>query len=170
MAFNSSAFYWCDNANIIRGKAIHTGFGDRDLDLQKANPLYLRPLLEDNRYRDAKFILLHASYPYVREAGYLASIYPQVYLDVGLAVPFLSVAGMRETVGMLLELAPTSKLMYSSDAHFIPELYYLGAKWGRESLGNVLEQGLREGDLIAKEAEEIAIAILHNNARQLYQG
>ena len=117
----------------------HTGFGDPDLDLRLGNPLYMRSLLEDRRFRNAPIVLLHASYPYAQEAGYLASVYPQVYLDFGLAVPFLSVAGMRSTLQQLLELAPTSKLMYSSDAHNIPELYYLGAKWGREVLGQVLD-------------------------------
>ena len=52
----------------------------------------------------------------MREAGYLASVYPRVYLDFGLAVPFLSSSGMWNTLRQLLELAPTSKLMYSSDA------------------------------------------------------
>ncbi len=147
----------------------HTGFGDPDLDLRLANPLYLRPLLEDRRYRRAPIVLLHAAYPYSREAGYLASVYPQVYLDFGLAVPLLSVAGMRQTVQMLLELTPTSKLLYSSDAHLIPDLYYLGAKWGRQALAQALEQAIQDGDLTAQEAEEIALAILHQNARRLHR-
>jgi predicted TIM-barrel fold metal-dependent hydrolase len=146
----------------------HTGFGDPDLDLRWANPLHLRPLLEDRRYRNASIVLLHASYPYMREAGYLASVYPQVYLDFGLAVPFLSVAGMRAALRMLLELAPTTKLLYSSDAHFIPELFYLGAKWSRTVLRNVLEEAVRDGDLTAQEAEAVAISILCENARALY--
>ncbi len=147
----------------------HTGFGDPDLDLRLANPLYLRQLLEDRRWRDAPIVLLHASYPYAREAGYLASVYPQVYLDFGLAVPFLSVAGMRSSLRQLLELAPTTKLMYSSDAHNIPELYYLGAKWGREVLGEMLEMAVRDSDLTAVEAESVGRAILAENARLLYQ-
>lgn len=65
-------------------------------------------------------MLLHAGYPFVREAAYLASVYSQVYVDIGLAVPFLSVAGMRGVLQQLLELSPVSKLMYSSDAHMIP--------------------------------------------------
>jgi predicted TIM-barrel fold metal-dependent hydrolase len=146
----------------------HTGFGDPDLDLRLANPLYMRSLLEDRRFRNAPIVLLHASYPYAQEAGYLASVYPQVYLDFGLAVPFLSVAGMRSTVQQLLELAPTSKLMYSSDAHNIPELYYLGAKWGREVLGQVLDGAVKDSDLTAKEAESVARAILCENARALH--
>lgn len=146
----------------------HTGFGDPDLNLQLANPLYMRSLLEDKHFRNVPIVLLHACYPYVQEAGYLASVYPQVYLDFGLAVPLLSVAGMRRTVQQLLELAPTSKLMYSSDAHNIPELYYLGAKWGREVLGQVLDEAIKDGDLTVQEAESVATAILRENAHILY--
>jgi predicted TIM-barrel fold metal-dependent hydrolase len=147
----------------------HTGFGDPDLDLQLSNPLYMRSLFEDKRFHNAPIVLLHASYPFVREAGYLASVYPQVYLDFGLAVPFLSVAGMRRVVQQLLELAPTSKLMYSSDAHNIPELYYLGAKWGREVLAQVLDEAIKDSDLTANEAESVARAILCENARALHR-
>ncbi|HEY9673094.1 MAG TPA: amidohydrolase family protein [Waterburya sp.] len=147
----------------------HTGFGDPDLNLQAGNPLNMRSLLEDSRFHNAPIVLLHASYPYVQEAGYLASVYPQVYLDFGLAVPFLSVAGMRRTMQQLLELAPISKLMYSSDAHNIPELYYLGAKWGREVLAQILDEAIKDGDLRTSEAESVATAILSENARTLHQ-
>jgi predicted TIM-barrel fold metal-dependent hydrolase len=148
---------------------LHTGFGDPDLDLRLANPLHLRPILEDPRLRAAPTVLLHASYPFSREAGYLASVYPQVYLDTGLAVPMLSVAGMRGAVGGLLELAPASKLLYSSDAHLIPELYYVAAKWGRIVLGQVLEGAVRDGDLTAAEADGVAVGVLRDNARRLYR-
>ena len=130
--------------------------------------LHLRPLLEDRRLRDAPVVLLHASYPFVREAGYLASVYPQVYLDMGLAVPLLSVAGMRAAVEALLELAPVTKLMYSSDAHFLPEMYYLAAKWGRRVLGDALDRAVRDADLSPAEAEQAAALILRDNARALY--
>ena len=109
----------------------HTGFGDPDLDLRLANPLHLRPVLEDPELKHARLVLLHASYPYAREAGYLAAMYPQVFVDYGLAVPCLSVAGMRRALAMLLELAPTSKVLYSSDAHVVPELYHGCARGGR---------------------------------------
>jgi predicted TIM-barrel fold metal-dependent hydrolase len=147
----------------------HTGFGDPDLDLRTANPLGLRPLLEEPRFRRAPIVLLHASYPFAREAGYLASVYPQVYVDFGLAVPLLSVAGMRAAVAMLLELAPTGKVMYSSDAHLIPELFYLGAKWGRTILGEVLEGAVHDGDLSAAEADAVAVAVLRDNARGIHR-
>ena len=146
----------------------HTGFGDPDLDLRLANPLHLRPLLESRRHSRAPVVLLHAGYPFVREAAYLASVYPHVYVDIGLTIPFLSVAGMRGVLQQLLELSPVSKLMFSSDAHVIPELYYLGAKWGREALGEVLDNAITDSDLTAGEAEDAAKAILAENANRLY--
>jgi predicted TIM-barrel fold metal-dependent hydrolase len=148
---------------------LHTGFGDPDLDLRLANPLHLRHVLEAAAFREAAVVLLHASYPFAREAGYMASVYPQVFLDLGLAVPLLSVKGMREVVGQLLELAPWSKLLYSSDAHLIPELFYLGAKWGRRVLGEVLDRMVGDGDLSAAEAETLAQGVLADNARRLYR-
>lgn len=147
----------------------HTGFGDPDLDLRLANPLHLRPLLEDPSLADARVVLLHASYPYAREAGYLAAMYPQVFVDYGLAVPCLSVSGMRRALGMLLELAPTSKVLYSSDAHVVPELYFVCAKWGRRVLGDVLEEAVVDGDLSAGEAEVAAEAVLRGNAHRVYR-
>ncbi|WP_322800996.1 amidohydrolase family protein [Thermoflexus sp.] len=146
----------------------HTGFGDPDLDLRWANPLHLRPLLEHPGFQRVPFVLLHASYPYTREAGYLAAVYPHVYVDLGLAIPFLSRSGMAFAVRAFLEFTPLSKIMFSTDAHLIPELFYLGARWGRRILGEVLEETIRAGDLTATEAEEAAEAILRRNARTLY--
>ncbi|KAI0494063.1 hypothetical protein KFK09_024194 [Dendrobium nobile] len=56
---------------------IHTGFGDKDLDLRQCNPLHLRTVLEERRFSRSRIVLLHAAYPYSREASYLASVYPQ---------------------------------------------------------------------------------------------
>jgi hypothetical protein len=63
----------------------HTGLGDNDIRLPKANPAYLQTLIE--AYPKAKFILLHSGYPYTREAGYLATVYDNVYLD---CIPILN--------------------------------------------------------------------------------
>jgi predicted TIM-barrel fold metal-dependent hydrolase len=148
----------------------HTGFGDPDLDLRLATPLHLRAVLEEPRFRGVPIVMLHASYPFVREAGYLAATYSNVYLDFGLAIPLLSVHGMECALAQLLELAPASKVMYSSDAHHIPELYYLSACRAREALGNVLDQAVRDRDLTADEAEVVAEGVLRSNARRVYRG
>lgn len=146
---------------------IHTGYGDPDLDLRAANPLLLRPLLEDPRYRGAPLVLLHASYPYVRESSYLSSVYGHVYSDVSLVIPF-AVSDMRAIWRQMLALAPLSKVLYASDGFSIPELYWTGARWARESLADVLSELIELGALDKREALESARWILHDNAYRLY--
>jgi hypothetical protein len=57
----------------------HTGLGDNSLRLVKANPAYMQNIIE--AYPKTKIVLLHSSYPFTREAGYLVTVYDNVYLD-----------------------------------------------------------------------------------------
>ncbi|XP_051152455.1 protein fluG isoform X2 [Andrographis paniculata] len=148
---------------------IHTGFGDKDLDLRLSNPLLLRNLLEDTRFSKSRIVLLHASYPFSKEASYLASVYPQVYLDFGLAVPKLSFHGMISSMKELLDLAPMNKVMFSSDGVAFPESFYLGAKKAREVVFAVLRDACIDGDLSIPEALQTAKDIFSDNARELYK-
>ncbi|XP_022888646.1 protein fluG isoform X2 [Olea europaea var. sylvestris] len=148
---------------------IHTGFGDKDLDLRLANPLHLRSLLEDSRFSKCRVVLLHASYPFSREASYLASVYPQVYLDFGLAVPKLSFHGMLSSVKELLELAPMKKVMFSTDGCAFPESFYLGAKKAREIVFGVLRDACMDGDLSISESLQAVKDIFAENSNQLYK-
>ncbi len=143
----------------------HTGFGDTDLDLLAANPLHLRGLVE--RYRRVPFVLLHASYPYVRELGYLAAVHANVYADLGLAVPYLA-ADIPAMLRQMLALAPSSKLVFSTDASSVPDIFWLGARWGRWGLRTVLEELVGLGALAVGEAVDAASQILGGNAARLY--
>lgn len=135
---------------------VHTGFGDADLSLPLSRPGLLKPLIE--RFDTTPWVLLHC-YPFVREAGWLAHVYPNVWFDLSLTIPHVSqpVTALLEA----LELAPFSKLLYASDAARTPELYLLGATWWRDALAEALER-LGEG-------EEAARAILRENALRLYR-
>jgi predicted TIM-barrel fold metal-dependent hydrolase len=144
----------------------HTGFGDDDADLRTANPLHLRPLLRDRSLRAAPIVLLHC-WPYCREAGYLAGIYAHVYADLSLAIPFTAHGGAA-AIRMVLEQAPTSKVLLSTDAFSIPEIFYLGALHARESLATAFAQLQAEGWLTAGQAEKAARQMLHENAARIY--
>jgi uncharacterized protein len=133
---------------------VHCGFGDSDLWLARADPSHLKPLIE--RFRETRFVLLHC-YPFVREAGWLAHVYGNVWFDLSLTIPHVS--RPAEALREALELAPVSKLLYASDAARTPELYYLAAKWWREALAEVLPP---------EDAESDARAILRENALALY--
>jgi hypothetical protein len=137
---------------------VHAGFGDSDLFIPRVHPGYLKPLIE--RFCDTTFVLLHC-YPFVREAGWLAHVYGNVYFDLSLTIPH--VARPAEMVREALELAPVSKLLYASDAARTPELYYLAAKWWREALAEVLPELLGDDD-----ASDAGSRILRENARALY--
>jgi predicted TIM-barrel fold metal-dependent hydrolase len=112
------------------------------------------------RFAATSFVLLHC-YPFVREAGWLAHVYANVWFDLSLTIPH--VARPAEQVREALELAPVSKLLYASDAARTPELYLLAAKWWRETLAEVLSE-----ELPAEEAEQAGRAILRENALVLY--
>ncbi|KAG0564877.1 hypothetical protein KC19_8G147000 [Ceratodon purpureus] len=148
---------------------IHTGFGDKDLQLELANPLHLRAILEDPLFVKSRIVLLHGSYPFMREASYLASVYSQVHIDFGLVVPMLSVRGMRCALSDLLDLAPVNKIMFSSDGYAFPETFFLGAKWSRDILTRVLCESYDNGDLTLEEAVAAAESILNRNAIEFYK-
>ena len=145
----------------------HCGFGDTDLDLLKANPVLLRPVFE--RYPGVSVVLLHAAWPYTRSAAYLTSVYSKVYLDLGLSIPLLSVRGMFRAVDEALEIAPVTKLLYSSDAHSVPDAFYLAARWGRRVLAAVIAAAVASGDLGQAEAKAAIRKILAENAIKLYK-
>ena len=105
-------------------------------------------------------MLLHC-YPFVREAGWMAHVYGNVYFDLSLTIPH--VAWPAEALAEALELAPVSKLLYASDAARTPELYYLAAKWWREALAEVLPELLEVDD-----AADAGARILRENALGLY--
>jgi len=79
-------------------------------------------------------VLLHASYPWTKEAGYLASVYDNVYADIGEVFPFLSKEGQENAIREILELCPTEKMMWSTDGHWFPETYLLAIIQVREAL------------------------------------
>jgi uncharacterized protein len=133
---------------------VHCGFGDSDLHLARSDPSHLKPLIE--RFRETTFVLLHC-YPFVREAGWLAHVYGNVFFDLSLTIPH--VARPAEVLREALELAPVSKLLYASDAARTPELYYLASTWWRQALAEVLAE---DG------AEEDARLVLRENAQRLY--
>lgn len=147
----------------------HTGYGDPDLDLRLANPLHLRPLFEAEALSDAPIVLLHASYPYTREAAYLAAVYPNAYLDISFSLPPLDRLQLTEALAAALGTAPASKLLCSSDGACIPEHYYLGAVRARQLVSQVLGQMQELGELSAEDAQEMGGMLLRANALRLYR-
>ena len=144
----------------------HTGLGDPDLDLTLVDPAALRLLFAD-RFRAAPIVLLHTGYPYVRSLAYLAAIFPNVYADMGETILFAP-GEATEIYRELIGLAPASKLLFSTDASLVPELYWLGARVGRRALGRVLDEHIADGSIDESIALDWAERILWRNAEAVY--
>ncbi len=157
---------WC-GADLGLPIQLHVGYGDRDVDLQRGNPLLLTDLLRALEPTGTPVMLLH-NYPYHREAGYLAQVFPHVYVDAGLATHNI---GHRATalIAETLELCPFGKFLYSSDGFGLPELHYLGAVLFRRGLSDLLRAGLGDGAWTADDAERIARMAGAGNARRVYR-
>ena len=143
---------------------VHVGFGDRDLDLNRTDPLLMLPLLRT--MAPVPVLLLHC-YPFHRQAGYLAQAFDHVNFDVGLAINYL---GSRSTalVAEALDTAPFAKQLYSSDAFGPPELHLLGAVLWRRAMGLVLGEWVRTGECGEADAIAIVDMIGVHNAERVY--
>jgi predicted TIM-barrel fold metal-dependent hydrolase len=146
----------------------HVGYGDTDANMLLANPLHLRDVLETRSYRGMRVVLLHECYPYTREGAYLAAVYENVYFDLSYGIPFLGYDEMVAFTRATLGVAPLSKLLYSSDAVGVPELYWISARDGRRILGQALGECIASGDLNLQQAEAAGASILRDNAVALY--
>ncbi|HLX58955.1 MAG TPA: hypothetical protein VKR83_18190, partial [Ktedonobacteraceae bacterium] len=91
-----------------------------------------------------------------------------VYLDLSYGIPFLGYNEMLEFTRAAFDVAPFSKLLYSSDGVGVPELHWMSALDGRRILGQVLGEIVANGDLDAAEAEAAGVAVLRDNAMKLY--
>ena len=157
---------WC-GVDLGLPVQFHVGYGDSDVDLHRCNPLLLTPLLRAIQPAGTPVMLLH-NYPFHREAGYLAQVFPHVYVDAGLATHNLG----RRAGALLaeaLELAPFGKFLYSSDAFGLPELYYLAAVLFRTALSAFLKAGLQEDHFSERTVVRLTRMLCADNAKRAYQ-
>jgi predicted TIM-barrel fold metal-dependent hydrolase len=145
---------------------LHVGYGDNDVDLLRCDPLHLTPFLRATALRGVPVLLLH-NYPFHRHAAYLAQVFDHVFMDVGLAVHNTG-ALSRRLIEETLELVPFTKLLFSSDAFGLAELYYLGAELFRLGLDEVLEDLVQRDELAEADARAIGTQVSGENARRVY--
>jgi hypothetical protein len=67
-----------------------------------------------------------------------------------------------------LEVAPFDKVLFSTDAFGLAELYLCGALLWRRGLAQVMDEWLARDWLSAADAERLVTMIAHDNARRAY--
>jgi predicted TIM-barrel fold metal-dependent hydrolase len=145
----------------------HVGFGDPDVRLHRADPSLMHDFLLATQAAGTPIMLLHC-YPYHRQAGYLANVFPHVYMDVGEALNHVG-ARSAAVLAEALELTPFHKMLYSSDAFGLPELHYLGATGFRRDLARVTGAFAADGAWSAADADRVGHLVGAANARRVYR-
>ncbi|GAB3600294.1 amidohydrolase family protein [Microbacterium tumbae] len=145
---------------------VHAGFGNTNLRLETANPAVMQPLVAATQRTGGRIVFLHC-YPYLREAGFLAQIYPHVFLDAGLSINYLG-ANADSVVRETLDLAPFGKVLFSSDAWGLPELVQLGARLWRDATARVLSDYMTVHGWPLAEAVRVGELVAWRNAETLY--
>ena len=75
------------------------------------------------------------------------------------------VAFTRQALG----IAPASKLLYSSDGIYVPEMYWASALRGRSILSQVLQEMIVADEIDQEQAYHIAQHVLHDTACTIYK-
>ncbi|NGO06679.1 amidohydrolase family protein [Streptomyces sp. HC44] len=145
---------------------LHTGFGDSDIRMHRVDPSLLTDWLHLTS-GTIPVLLLHC-WPYQRQAAYLATVFEQVYLDVGPTLHYVGPGRARAILEEALEITPFRKLLYSSDAYGVAEFYQLGALAFRHGLAALLQDRVDADELSLPDALRIARWTGRDNACRVY--
>jgi uncharacterized protein len=143
----------------------HCGGGDPDIDLVHARPEYLFPLLID--VQDQPVVLVHSGYPWVREAAYIASVLPNVYLELSELIPW-GFGQVEWALEMLVGTVPAAKLLYGSDEAGEPEAFWISALLARRALERVLDGFVEREYVTVGHAERLGAMVLGESCRALH--
>ena len=143
----------------------HCGGGDPDINLRHADPIAIFPLLVD--VQDQPVVLVHSGYPWVREAAYVASVLPNVYLELSELIPW-GWGQVEWALEMLVGTVPAAKLLYGSDEAGEPEAFWASAILARTSLERVLTRFVERDHLTEQEARDLGKLVLGDACRALH--
>jgi len=145
----------------------HVGFQARPyMKLPDTRPGQLWSLL--NRFRNARFNMLHAGIPWMDEAAIMAKHFPNLYLDMGWThamSPELSYRAIKSYVDLL----PRNKVIGFGGDYGIVEKVFGHLTLARENISRALSQKVTEGAISDKAARKWAQALLYNNPIEAYK-
>ncbi|HHY94295.1 MAG TPA: amidohydrolase family protein [Firmicutes bacterium] len=147
---------------------IHTGAGDSEIRLETARPELLYDLLTTDPFSEVRTVLVHAGYPWCRQAAFMVNVMDNVYLDTSLVSPF-SGPGVKAILEEILHIAPVEKVMHGSDNFSLPEVGWMGAILTRAALAAIFGRLVEEGAVRREYARHAADRILRGNAVEFFR-
>ena len=153
-------------ADLERPLQIHTGMGDSQIRLAEADPLLLEEALRTPAASAVDVVLIHGSFPWHEQAGYLASVRPRVWTELSLCNLF-SPATTADRLLRLLDIAPAARITIGSDGHGLPESHWFGIVVVRDAWQEVRHR--LSGVVTERWLDETEERIFERNARELYR-
>jgi uncharacterized protein len=144
---------------------VHVGGGDPDVNLAHAKPSDVFSFFVE--HQDLPIVMIHSGYPWVAEASYIASVLPNVYLDLSELVPW-GWGQIDWSLEMILGAVPGAKVFHGSDESSEPEMFPASAWLVRNALERVLTTFVDRDFLSLEDAEAIGQGILSGNVRRLH--
>ncbi|WP_408956514.1 amidohydrolase family protein [Natroniella sp. ANB-PHB2] len=152
---------------------IQIHFAVTDTPVENFDPMNLSNVLNDQKLKDVKIVILHAGYPRYERARLMAlgGLSPNnVYIDISGRVMFGNhpkiIAKMLR--GFLEFPALWDKILYGSDVLWGDRYIYTAAKTGRDAVYYALEGMLDEEIIDEDKAIMIAKKIFRDNSLDLY--
>jgi predicted TIM-barrel fold metal-dependent hydrolase len=152
-------------ADLQRPLQVHTGIGDSEIRLAESDPLLLEEALRTSAASATDVVLIHGSFPWHEQAGYLASVHPRLWTEISLCNLF-SPTTTADRLLRILDIAPAGRITVGSDGHGIPESHWFGSVVVRDAWEEVrhrLRGSVRESWL-----DEAREHLFERNARDLY--
>ncbi|MCC7262831.1 MAG: amidohydrolase family protein [Candidatus Latescibacteria bacterium] len=133
--------------------------------MEGCSPVPLIELLQ--HFRDARFDLSHAGYPYLREGAVLGKTFANVYLNMSW-IHIISPQGARQDLQEWLRMVPFNKIIAFGDDLRHVEAVYGHLKMARWNFAVALAGMIEEGLLAEADALEVAQAAFYDNPARLY--
>ena len=143
----------------------HCGGGDPDIDLAHASPKGLFPLLVDVQHQPV--VLVHSGFPWVEEGAFIASVLPNVYLELSELIPW-GWGQVEPALDLIVGSVPAAKIMYGSDEAGEPEGFWVAALMARAALQRVLGRLVDRDYVAVDEAQRLGRLILADSCRGLH--
>ena len=133
--------------------------------IRGSRPLKAAGLIE--RHPRTRFLLMHLAYPWSGELLGLAFVYRNIWIDLTWSW-LLSPSRFRQAFREAVEVLPDeSRMMLGGDSWHAEESY--GAIRGaRTMIAGLLDELVREGSFRRRDAERLAVKVLHDNAHGFF--
>ncbi len=145
---------------------IHTGhLAGNWHDVRNSNPADLIPLFL--RYRNVRFDVFHASWPFSEFIASVGKTFPNVWLDMCWAWAMNPVQ-MERTLDEWLACVPNNKIFGFGGDTWNPFSMIGYAEQARKGIANVLEKKVSTGEYDLETARFVAGRIMHKNAEEFF--